>query len=271
MFVSYVITLKPGALTGEGPEGETAKGLPMSRFDAPPPPFGTAGPPFRRSGAPKKRGGAPKKRVNGSQRRHEDVAAAVLADDDDAEDQADMPYAMQMQLAPAPSFPPYTSPAAATNYPPDAAGWQTLQDPSSGASYYYNAATQQSSWSWPPESASAPPAQLPAQPHGAAPPPSSMQMQLAPAPSLQPYAHLGAHGGGGPAFAFAQAGLSSGLGGGPGGGPDSEGLTAAFAQRFSALHAEVRPAYRSPWGGDERLGRSRRGCPLRDSGGCNRM
>ena len=41
----------------------------------------------------------------------------------------------------------------------EAAGWQTLQDPSSGAYYYYNATTQQSSWVWPPESANAPPAQ----------------------------------------------------------------------------------------------------------------
>ena len=76
-------------------------------------------------------------------------------------------------------------------------------------------------------------------------------MQLAPAPSLQPYEHPSfGHGfgqggglsigqGGGPAFAH---GLGGGLGSSPSGGPpqpDAEGLTPAFAQRFSALHAEL--------------------------------
>ena len=244
----------------------------------------------RRGGAPKKRGGAPKKRVNGSQRRHEDVAAAVLAEDDNAEDQTGtQPPYMQMQpLAPAPSFPsyaanaapPYASLAAPATNSASAAGWQTLQDPSSGAFYYYNAAALQSSWSWPPESASAPPAQPPAQTWVVAPrhgndeshhpsqlpslqmqPPSSLQrpspmqleppsVQLAPAPSLQPYGPpsfghgfgqgggLSSGHGGGPAFAQ---GFGGGLGSSPSGGPqpDAEGLTPAFAQRFSSLHAEL--------------------------------
>ena len=158
-----------------------------------------------RGGAPKRRGGAPKKRVNGSQRRHEDVAAAVLADDDDAEDQigslsslqppafSQMQQMQQMQPLPhAPSFPSHAA------NPAPAAGWQTVQDPSSGASYYYNAATRQSSWTWPPESASAPPAQPPPQSLMAASLPSSDQMQAPPS-----------------------------------------SLTPNFTQRFSALHAEL--------------------------------
>ena len=153
-----------------------------------------------RGGAPKKRGGAPKKRVNGSQRRHEDVAAAVLADEDDAErDQngslssLQPPPFLQMQpLPPAPSFPSHAADSAL------AAGWQTVQDPSSGAFYYFNARTRQTSWTWPPESASAPPAQPPFQSLMAAPLPPSDQMQAPPS-----------------------------------------SLTPTFTQRFSALHAEL--------------------------------
>ena len=35
------------------------------------------------------------------------------------------------------------------------AAWQTLQDPTSGAYYYFNTVTQQSSWTWPPAEQSA--------------------------------------------------------------------------------------------------------------------
>ena len=42
----------------------------------------------------------------------------------------------------------------------DMAGWQTLQDPASGAYFYYHAPSQQSSWAWSSESTAAAPQTL---------------------------------------------------------------------------------------------------------------
>ena len=44
-----------------------------------------------------------------------------------------------------------TATSTATSNDAEAAGWTTMLDPGTNAYYYYNAATQQSSWTWPPQ------------------------------------------------------------------------------------------------------------------------